>query len=220
MLFFVLDASSLCGQAHTGKILNVDTVMVVYVFVVLLFVICRSMQPSTSSLEWPVLVCWLWWPLTATSASADQTLVLYLHVEPEKSCCFNNHNFFLFLGQKMTSRSYNLLILAAWLNAMFWSSMPVVGWAAYAPDPTGATCTINWRQNDAWVPVHLRGRIPDMAGLCWLSWTPSQRRHAGAQRSAAGWGGAQFKWKLFGVFFLFDFFYNLHIFHLVQSSYI
>lgn len=57
---------------------------------------------------------------------------------------------FLSLGQKMTVQSYNLLILAAWLNAVFWSSMPVVGWAAYAPDPTGATCTINWRQNNAW----------------------------------------------------------------------
>ncbi|KAG7225170.1 hypothetical protein INR49_014728 [Caranx melampygus] len=51
--------------------------------------------------------------------------------------------------QKMTVQSYNLLILAAWLNAVFWSSMPIVGWAGYAPDPTGATCTINWRQNDA-----------------------------------------------------------------------
>uniref|UniRef100_A0A8C6P274 Retinal pigment epithelium-derived rhodopsin homolog n=1 Tax=Nothobranchius furzeri TaxID=105023 RepID=A0A8C6P274_NOTFU len=53
------------------------------------------------------------------------------------------------IGQKMTSRSYSALILAAWLNAVFWSSMPIVGWASYAPDPTGATCTINWRQNDA-----------------------------------------------------------------------
>ncbi|XP_049597060.1 visual pigment-like receptor peropsin isoform X4 [Syngnathus scovelli] len=53
------------------------------------------------------------------------------------------------IGQKMTVRSYNLLILAAWLNALFWSIMPVVGWAGYAPDPTGATCTINWRHNDA-----------------------------------------------------------------------
>uniref|UniRef100_A0A3Q3ET09 Retinal pigment epithelium-derived rhodopsin homolog n=1 Tax=Labrus bergylta TaxID=56723 RepID=A0A3Q3ET09_9LABR len=53
------------------------------------------------------------------------------------------------LEQKMTGRSYNLLILAAWLNAVFWSTMPIVGWASYAPDPTGATCTINWRQNDA-----------------------------------------------------------------------
>ncbi|XP_042244047.1 visual pigment-like receptor peropsin isoform X3 [Thunnus maccoyii] len=53
------------------------------------------------------------------------------------------------IGQKMTVRSYNLLILAAWLNAVFWSCMPIVGWAGYAPDPTGATCTINWRKNDA-----------------------------------------------------------------------
>ncbi|CAL8292035.1 unnamed protein product [Arctogadus glacialis] len=53
------------------------------------------------------------------------------------------------IGQKMTVRSYTLLILSAWLNAVFWSSMPIVGWSGYAPDPTGATCTINWRQNDA-----------------------------------------------------------------------
>nr|XP_057934488.1 visual pigment-like receptor peropsin isoform X2 [Doryrhamphus excisus] len=52
------------------------------------------------------------------------------------------------IGQKMTVRSYHLLTLAAWLNALFWSTMPIVGWAGYAPDPTGATCTINWRQND------------------------------------------------------------------------
>ncbi|XP_008320864.1 visual pigment-like receptor peropsin isoform X1 [Cynoglossus semilaevis] len=53
------------------------------------------------------------------------------------------------IRQKITMQSYNLLILAAWLNAVFWSLMPVVGWAGYAPDPTGATCTINWRKNDA-----------------------------------------------------------------------
>ncbi|XP_035387711.1 visual pigment-like receptor peropsin [Electrophorus electricus] len=47
------------------------------------------------------------------------------------------------VDQKMT-----LLITAAWLNALFWSSMPIVGWAGYAPDPTGATCTINWRNNN------------------------------------------------------------------------
>ncbi|XP_046691809.1 visual pigment-like receptor peropsin [Silurus meridionalis] len=53
------------------------------------------------------------------------------------------------IGQKMTTHSYILLIMAAWLNAVFWSAMPIVGWAGYAPDPTGATCTINWRNNDA-----------------------------------------------------------------------
>uniref|UniRef100_A0A671PML8 Visual pigment-like receptor peropsin n=1 Tax=Sinocyclocheilus anshuiensis TaxID=1608454 RepID=A0A671PML8_9TELE len=52
------------------------------------------------------------------------------------------------IGQKLTTVSYTLLIVAAWLNAVFWSSMPIVGWAGYAPDPTGATCTINWRNND------------------------------------------------------------------------
>ncbi|XP_023649549.1 visual pigment-like receptor peropsin [Paramormyrops kingsleyae] len=52
------------------------------------------------------------------------------------------------IGQKMNTSSYTLMILAAWTNALFWASMPVVGWASYAPDPTGATCTINWRNND------------------------------------------------------------------------
>ncbi|XP_062379312.1 visual pigment-like receptor peropsin isoform X2 [Sardina pilchardus] len=53
------------------------------------------------------------------------------------------------IGQKLSKRWYRTMILAAWLNAVFWSSMPVIGWAGYAPDPTGATCTINWRKNDA-----------------------------------------------------------------------
>uniref|UniRef100_A0A8C1BL86 Visual pigment-like receptor peropsin n=1 Tax=Cyprinus carpio carpio TaxID=630221 RepID=A0A8C1BL86_CYPCA len=52
------------------------------------------------------------------------------------------------IGQKLTTVSYSLLIAAAWLNAVFWASMPIAGWAGYAPDPTGATCTINWRNND------------------------------------------------------------------------
>uniref|UniRef100_A0A673LEG0 Visual pigment-like receptor peropsin n=1 Tax=Sinocyclocheilus rhinocerous TaxID=307959 RepID=A0A673LEG0_9TELE len=52
------------------------------------------------------------------------------------------------IGQKLTTVSYTLVIVAAWLNAVFWSSMPMVGWAGCAPDPTGATCTINWRNND------------------------------------------------------------------------
>lgn len=51
-------------------------------------------------------------------------------------------------GRRMTTRSYATLILAAWINAVFWASMPTVGWASYAPDPTGATCTVNWRKND------------------------------------------------------------------------
>uniref|UniRef100_A0A3B4FU91 Retinal pigment epithelium-derived rhodopsin homolog n=1 Tax=Pundamilia nyererei TaxID=303518 RepID=A0A3B4FU91_9CICH len=66
-------------------------------------------------------------------------------------CVFPAHIIRFLYGpcEKMTVRSYSLLILAAWLNAVFWCSMPIVGWAGYAPDPTGATCTINWRQNDA-----------------------------------------------------------------------
>uniref|UniRef100_H0Z174 Visual pigment-like receptor peropsin n=1 Tax=Taeniopygia guttata TaxID=59729 RepID=H0Z174_TAEGU len=43
------------------------------------------------------------------------------------------------IGRRMTTRSYATLILAAWINAVFWSSMPTAGWASYAPDPTGAT---------------------------------------------------------------------------------
>lgn len=70
-----------------------------------------------------------------------------------KVCFFVTKLYFLhagvLVGQKMTTHSYTLLIMAAWLNAVFWSAMPIVGWAGYAPDPTGATCTINWRNNDA-----------------------------------------------------------------------
>ncbi|XP_056659063.1 visual pigment-like receptor peropsin [Monodelphis domestica] len=53
------------------------------------------------------------------------------------------------LGGRMTSYNYTLMILTAWVNGFFWALMPIVGWAGYAPDPTGATCTINWRKNDA-----------------------------------------------------------------------
>ncbi|XP_072897961.1 visual pigment-like receptor peropsin isoform X1 [Hemitrygon akajei] len=53
------------------------------------------------------------------------------------------------LGRKMTAATYSALILVAWVNGLFWALMPVLGWANYAPDPTGATCTINWRNNDS-----------------------------------------------------------------------
>nr|XP_033815967.1 visual pigment-like receptor peropsin [Geotrypetes seraphini] len=52
------------------------------------------------------------------------------------------------IGKRMTTSSYTAMILAAWVNAAFWALMPIVGWSSYAPDPTGATCTINWRKND------------------------------------------------------------------------
>eukprot|EP00079_Xenopus_tropicalis_P009892 XP_002934288.1 PREDICTED: visual pigment-like receptor peropsin [Xenopus tropicalis] len=52
------------------------------------------------------------------------------------------------IGRRISGRHYTAMILAAWINAVFWSVMPVVGWSSYAPDPTGATCTINWRKND------------------------------------------------------------------------
>ncbi|XP_068137554.1 visual pigment-like receptor peropsin isoform X2 [Hyperolius riggenbachi] len=53
------------------------------------------------------------------------------------------------IGRRITSYQYAAMIIAAWLNAVFWSVMPIVGWSSYAPDPTGATCTINWRNNNA-----------------------------------------------------------------------
>ncbi|XP_051866390.1 visual pigment-like receptor peropsin isoform X2 [Pristis pectinata] len=53
------------------------------------------------------------------------------------------------LGRKMTGATYTALITVAWVNGLFWALMPVVGWASYGPDPTGATCTINWRNNDS-----------------------------------------------------------------------
>ncbi|XP_075400962.1 visual pigment-like receptor peropsin [Tenrec ecaudatus] len=52
-------------------------------------------------------------------------------------------------GRRMTSNTYVGMILGAWINGFLWALLPVIGWASYAPDPTGATCTINWRKNDA-----------------------------------------------------------------------
>ncbi|KAK2503745.1 hypothetical protein MC885_002701 [Smutsia gigantea] len=52
-------------------------------------------------------------------------------------------------GRRMTTNTYISMILGAWTNGFFWALMPLTGWASYAPDPTGATCTINWRKNDA-----------------------------------------------------------------------
>lgn len=69
------------------------------------------------------------------------------------------------IGRRMTTRSYATLILAAWINAVFWASMPVAGWASYAPDPTGATCTVNWRKNDAHVLLLLQC-FPDDETMC------------------------------------------------------
>ncbi|XP_043553764.1 visual pigment-like receptor peropsin isoform X1 [Chiloscyllium plagiosum] len=53
------------------------------------------------------------------------------------------------LGRKMTNVTYTTMITVAWVNGLFWALMPIMGWASYAPDPTGATCTINWRNNDS-----------------------------------------------------------------------
>ncbi|NP_001396783.1 visual pigment-like receptor peropsin isoform 3 [Mus musculus] len=52
------------------------------------------------------------------------------------------------VGRRMTTNTYLSMILGAWINGLFWALMPIIGWASYAPDPTGATCTINWRNND------------------------------------------------------------------------
>ncbi|XP_045676309.1 visual pigment-like receptor peropsin [Phyllostomus hastatus] len=51
-------------------------------------------------------------------------------------------------GRRAATRTYLSMILGAWVNGLFWALMPIIGWASYAPDPTGATCTINWRKND------------------------------------------------------------------------
>jgi len=55
---------------------------------------------------------------------------------------------YLLIGRRMTANTYISMILGAWTNGLFWALMPIIGWASYAPDPTGATCTINWRKND------------------------------------------------------------------------
>uniref|UniRef100_A0A8C5ZBK2 Retinal pigment epithelium-derived rhodopsin homolog n=1 Tax=Marmota marmota marmota TaxID=9994 RepID=A0A8C5ZBK2_MARMA len=56
--------------------------------------------------------------------------------------------YLILAGRRMTTNTYVSMILGAWINGLFWAMMPITGWASYAPDPTGATCTINWRKND------------------------------------------------------------------------
>ncbi|XP_041125758.1 visual pigment-like receptor peropsin [Polyodon spathula] len=90
--------------------------------------------------------------VVATRTGDENIRLDYIHsFIPIPNLCrdslFNAPPFFL-TGRNMTNRTYALLIGAAWVNALFWSTMPVIGWASYAADPTGATCTVNWRKND------------------------------------------------------------------------
>ncbi|XP_003468046.1 visual pigment-like receptor peropsin isoform X2 [Cavia porcellus] len=93
------------------------------------------------------------------------------------------------IGRRMTSHSYVGMILGAWINGLFWALMPIIGWASYAPDPTGATCTINWRKNDvAFVSYTMTviaiNFIVPLAVMfyCYLHITRAIRRHVAGDR--------------------------------------
>ncbi|XP_005406338.1 PREDICTED: visual pigment-like receptor peropsin [Chinchilla lanigera] len=89
------------------------------------------------------------------------------------------------VGRRMTSNSYVGMILGAWINGLFWALMPIIGWASYAPDPTGATCTINWRKNDVsfvsftMMVIAINFIVPlAVMFYCYFHITQSIRRHA------------------------------------------
>uniref|UniRef100_A0A803SRH6 G-protein coupled receptors family 1 profile domain-containing protein n=1 Tax=Anolis carolinensis TaxID=28377 RepID=A0A803SRH6_ANOCA len=44
-----------------------------------------------------------------------------------KSCISKSNIVYLSIGSRLTATNYTTLILAAWINALFWASMPVVG---------------------------------------------------------------------------------------------
>ncbi|XP_076043534.1 visual pigment-like receptor peropsin [Oratosquilla oratoria] len=52
------------------------------------------------------------------------------------------------LRVKLTYRRYYQMILFIWCWALFWSVMPLFGWASYGYEPSVTTCTINWQHND------------------------------------------------------------------------
>lgn len=85
--------------------------------------------------------------INATQVCSHLLVVKIQYWKQEKKATICEYTCFV-TGRRMTVRNYAALILAAWINAVFWASMPTLGWAGYAPDPTGATCTVNWRKND------------------------------------------------------------------------
>ncbi|XP_037364260.1 visual pigment-like receptor peropsin [Talpa occidentalis] len=78
-------------------------------------------------------------------------------------------------GSSRTTHTYTSMILGAWTNGLFWALMPISGWASYAPDPTGATCTVNWRRNDAsfvsyTMTVVMVNFIVPLTVMCYCYW--------------------------------------------------
>ncbi|XP_071106490.1 visual pigment-like receptor peropsin [Haliotis cracherodii] len=50
---------------------------------------------------------------------------------------------------EITRRHYIWLIVAVWVNALFWAAMPLVGWSRYALEPSNIACLIDLRVRDA-----------------------------------------------------------------------
>lgn len=45
-------------------------------------------------------------------------------------------------------RKLNLVIGGLWLFAFLWSTFPLFGWSAYAPEGAGVCCSIRWQSSD------------------------------------------------------------------------
>ncbi|CAM1298573.1 Uncharacterised protein g2164 [Pycnogonum litorale] len=48
----------------------------------------------------------------------------------------------------LTFRKAAFIVSGVWLNAVFWSTMPLLGWSRYGLEPSLTACTIDWSHND------------------------------------------------------------------------
>nr|CAG4719774.1 Retinochrome [Leptochiton asellus] len=53
-------------------------------------------------------------------------------------CCKDLHG-------KLSAGNVMCMILLGWLNSLFWSVTPLLGWCRYHIEPSGTSCTLDWQ---------------------------------------------------------------------------
>ena len=48
----------------------------------------------------------------------------------------------------IVERKLRLVIIGLWMFALLWSTFPLAGWSAYAPEGAGLLCSIRWQSSD------------------------------------------------------------------------
>jgi r-opsin len=51
-----------------------------------------------------------------------------------------------FSAASITTKQTCIIILCAYILALFWTLMPVIGWSTYDYEGTGASCSIKWEE--------------------------------------------------------------------------